>query len=164
MERAPVNDSVPGLEGELVARRTLGVLRRILLGLLVLGMLGTAVELVFLGHFEDGWQLAPLGVIASGFVVLVWHSIDRSANSILVLRLVMALAIASAGVGFVLHYQSNAEFQLDIDPSLSGPALWLKVIQAKAPPALAPGIMAQLGLLGLAYTYRHPALDIDLSK
>ncbi len=27
---------------------------------------------------------------------------------------------------------------------------------AKTPPALAPGSMAQLGLIGLAYTYRHP--------
>ncbi len=134
-----------------------------LLGLLVLEMLGTAAELVLMGHFEDGWQLAPLGLIASGLVVLVWHGFDRSGNSILAFRLVMTLAIASAGVGFVLHYQSNAEFQLDIDPALNGPALWLKVMQAKAPPALAPGVMAQLGLLGLAYTYRHPSLNIDLA-
>jgi len=27
---------------------------------------------------------------------------------------------------------------------------------AKTPPALAPGAMIQLGLLGLVYTYRHP--------
>ena len=27
-----------------------------------------------------------------------------------------------------------------------------------ATPALAPGALAQLGLLGLLYTYRHPAL------
>ena len=29
---------------------------------------------------------------------------------------------------------------------------------AKAPPALAPAGMIQMGLLGLLYTYRHPAL------
>ncbi len=54
----------------------------------------------------------------------------------------MVLAIASAGIGFVLHFRANAEFQLDIDPSMRGLALWMKVLQAKAPPALAPGVMA----------------------
>ena len=133
-------------------------LRRMLLALLLLEMLGTAVELVLLGHFENAWQMAPLVLIALGLLVLAWYGVARSENSIQALRLVMVLAIASAGIGLVLHYQGNAEFQLDINPSLSGPALWLKVMQAKAPPALAPGMMAHFGLLGLAYTYRHPAL------
>jgi hypothetical protein len=31
-------------------------------------------------------------------------------------------------------------------------------MKAKAPPALAPASMIQLGLLGLLYTYRHPSL------
>jgi hypothetical protein len=130
-----------------------------LLGLLLLELTGTAVELLFLGHFEDAWQMVPLGLIALTLMILVWHRFDRGEWSIQALRLTMILAIASGAIGFGLHYQANAEFQLDIDPSLGGPALWLKVMQAKAPPALAPGIMAHLGLLGLAYTYRHPSLD-----
>jgi len=32
------------------------------------------------------------------------------------------------------------------------------VVEATAPPALSPGLLVQLGLLGLVYTYRHPAL------
>ena len=31
----------------------------------------------------------------------------------------------------------------------------MKVLEAKVPPALAPGVMIQLGLIGLAYTYRY---------
>ncbi len=31
-----------------------------------------------------------------------------------------------------------------------------KVLHAKAPPLLAPGMMMQLGLLGLAYVYTDP--------
>jgi hypothetical protein len=58
----------------------------------------------------------------------------------------------------VLHFRGNMAFQLDIDPSLSGWALADKVLRAKAPPTMAPGAMAQLGLLGLIYSYRHPAL------
>jgi hypothetical protein len=57
-----------------------------------------------------------------------------------------------------LHFRGNMEFQLDIDPSLGGWALVSKVIRAKAPPAMAPAAMAQLGLLGLVYCHRHPAL------
>ena len=50
------------------------------------------------------------------------------------------------------------EFQLEVQPELSGSTLLWKVLQAKTPPALAPGVMAQLGLIGLAYAYRHPAI------
>ncbi|HYJ16246.1 MAG TPA: hypothetical protein VE170_12200 [Candidatus Limnocylindria bacterium] len=38
------------------------------------------------------------------------------------------------------------------------------MIGAKAPPLLAPGSMVQLGLLGLAYTYKHPALKSSQRK
>ena len=127
-------------------------------------MLGTAAELILLAHFEDPWQIAPLALIAMGLVVLTWFGFSRSANSLQALRVVMVLAIASAGIGFVLHFRANAEFQLDIDPSMKGLALWVKVLQAKAPPALAPGVMAHFGLLGLVYTYRHPALEIERQR
>jgi hypothetical protein len=134
-------------------------IRRMLLGLLLLEMIGTAVELLFLGHFEDPWQVVPLALIAAACLVLVWYGLRRSAASIHALRITMVVAIASAGIGLVLHYRGAAEFQLEIDRSQHGPSLWLKVLQAKAPPALAPGIMAHFGLLGLAYTYRHPSLE-----
>ena len=32
-------------------------------------------------------------------------------------------------------------------------------MRAKVPPVLAPGVMVQLGFVGLLYAYRHPALD-----
>ena len=56
----------------------------------------------------------------------------------------------------MLHFQVNMEFQLEMDPSLKGLDLYRKAILAKAPPALAPGAMIQLGLVGLAYTFRGP--------
>ena len=135
------------------------MLRRMVLALVLMEMIGTAAELVLLGHFESAWQVAPLAVIAIALLALAWYGVTRSAGSIRCLRIVMVLSIATALVGLVLHYQGNAEFQLDIDPSLSGPALWWKVMRAKTPPAPAPGAMAHVGLLGLAYTYRHPSLN-----
>jgi hypothetical protein len=71
----------------------------------------------------------------------------------------MILFVASGIAGIVFHYQANVEFQLEADPALRGTALAWKVLQAKTPPALAPGVMAQLGLIGLTYAYRHPALS-----
>jgi len=140
-------------------REPLTVVRRMLLGLLVLELIGTGAELLLLSHYEDVWQIVPLALIALTLGILGWHRASRSASTIHALRVTMVLAIVSAGIGFALHYRANAEFQLDIDPSMGGPALWMKVLRAKAPPALAPGVMAHLGLLGLAYTYRHPALQ-----
>jgi hypothetical protein len=71
----------------------------------------------------------------------------------------MLLFLVAAVLGVTFHYQGNLEFQLEINPERSSWELLKKVMQAKAPPALAPGIMAQLGFLGLIYTYRHPALS-----
>ena len=139
-------------------REPLTIVRRMLLGLLVLELIGTGLELLLMSHFEDVWQIVPLALIAMTLGILAWHVAAQSATSIHALRVTMVLAIVSAGIGLALHYRANAEFQLDIDPSAGGPALWMKVLRAKTPPALAPGVMAHFGLLGLAYTYRHPAL------
>lgn len=134
----------------------LSSLRRFLLALLVLGLSGVGVELVALAHYEDSWQLVPLVLIALAFAVIAWHLFDGSHATVRVLRLVMFLFIVAGITGIVLHYRGNLEFQLEIDPSQSHWTLFKKVVRAHSPPALAPGAMAQLGLLGLAYTYRHP--------
>ena len=55
----------------------------------------------------------------------------------------------------VLHYRANMEFKLEMDPSLSGFALFSSVVRAKAPPALAPATLALLGLLGLTSAFRR---------
>ena len=80
-----------------------------------------------------------------------------SIGTVRLFQAVMVLFLLSGVVGMVLHFQVNMEFQLEMDPALSGMALFQKSILAKAPPALAPGAMIQLGLIGLAYTFRHPA-------
>ena len=111
-----------------------------------------------LGHYEDPWQLVPLGLLAASVVVIAWHVIAGSAASIQALRIMMVLVMVAGAVGITLHYQGNVEFQLEVHPELSGWPLFANVLHAKAPPALAPGVMAQLGFLGLIYTVKHPAL------
>jgi hypothetical protein len=138
---------------------TLQTLRRLLLALVVLGLCGTATELVLLAHYEDVWQTVPLSAIALALAAVVWHLVDRRGVSVRALQVTMAALIAIGALGLYLHYDSNLAFQLDMDATQSGWVLFRKVISAQAPPALAPAVMAQLGLLGLAYTYRHPALS-----
>jgi hypothetical protein len=141
---------------------TLAAIRRLLLWLLLFGLLGTAIELVLMGHDEDAWQMIPLAVIALAAIACLAMVTSRSRLVVARLfRLAMVLLIVSGGLGTILHYRANMEFKLEMDPSMSGFALFSSVMRAKAPPALAPGNMALLGLLGLASAFR---LDSSASR
>jgi hypothetical protein len=69
----------------------------------------------------------------------------------------MILQVVTGLAGLALHYKGNVEFELERDESLRGLKLFWEAIRG-ATPTLAPGALAQLGLVGLAFTYRHPAL------
>jgi hypothetical protein len=137
---------------------TLDRVRALLLAVLAIGLSGTAVDLFLLEHYEDVWQAPPLVAVALGLVTVAWAWRTGSAAAVRALRLVMILCLLTGAAGLAWHYQGNVEFQREMDPSLAGWALVMKVIRAKAPPALAPAAMIQIGLLGLLYTYRHGAL------
>jgi hypothetical protein len=140
-----------------MAQASDGTLRRIrigVLGLVVVGLIGTAVELVLLAHDEDVKQFLPFVAIAMGVDATGWRLARPRRSAVLAVQLTMAILILTGGVGVVLHYQANMEFQLEMDRSLSGLNLMMKVLEAKAPPALAPANMALLGLIGLAGVYR----------
>jgi hypothetical protein len=132
---------------------TVGMLRLWILGVLVLGLLGTVVELVLLSHYEQPVQLVPVVLIVLALIVLAWHLMGHSVASLRVLMGLMVLFVLASFAGFAAHFYGSAEFQLDLEPSLSTWELLEKVMRAKAPPLLAPGMMMQLGLLGLAYVY-----------
>jgi len=132
---------------------TVRMLRLWILGVLVLGLLGTVVELVLLSHYEQPVQLVPVVLLVLALIVLAWHAMGHSAASLRVLMGLMILFVLAGFAGFVAHFYGSAEFQLDLEPSLSTWELLEKVMRAKAPPLLAPGMMMQLGLLGLAYVF-----------
>ena len=133
-----------------------GAARSILLGIFLVGVGGISVELWLLGHYEDLDQFIPLGLAAVGVAGLAAAAFVPSPLTVRVFQLVMLLMVFSGFLGVWYHYQATTEFQLEMDPSLRGWALFSQAIVAKAPPALAPGAMIQLGLIGLAYTFRHP--------
>jgi hypothetical protein len=136
---------------------TLTVIRRVLLGILSLGLLGLGTELLLLKHVESPTQWIAPGLIAVALAILVWHVLERGPASVLALDCAMVLFLLAGALGMYYHYVANVEFQREVDPSVTGRALFWKAVAAKAPPALAPGAMTQLGLIGLAYTFRHPA-------
>ena len=132
------------------------LLRRWILGVMVLGLLGTVTELVLLEHYEQPLQFVPLVLIAAAVAVLAWEVKRHDAASRRALQVVMGLFVLAGFVGFVAHFLGSAEFQLDLNPQMSTWELIEKVLRAKAPPLLAPGMMLQLGLLGLAYVFSDP--------
>lgn len=131
-------------------------LRRLVLALLSFGLIALFLELLALGHHEDAKQWIPLATIVTTLLAIVWHAITNSRASLTALQILMVVLFFVGGLGILLHYRGNVEFQVEVNPDIAGWALFLKVLHAKAPPALAPGVMAQLGLLGLIYTFRHP--------
>jgi hypothetical protein len=139
-------------------RSVLDKVRRILLAILALGMAGSLTELILLKHTEDLFQWVPLVLLGAGGAVLAWHSASGGAASLRLMRWVMGGFVAAGIAGVYFHFQGSAEFKLESQPTLAGMALFWQAIRAKTPPLLAPGAMVQLGLLGLAYTYKHPVL------
>jgi hypothetical protein len=146
--------SVKALDSETQLVRAL---RRMLLIVLAIGLVGSSAELLLLQHTEDGWQWIPLVLMAAAALTLVWLAVSGSAWSVMTLQVLMACFVAAGALGVALHYRANVEFQREIDPSVHGLDLLWRVMEAKTPPALAPGTMVQMGLIGLIATYRHPA-------
>jgi TRAP-type uncharacterized transport system fused permease subunit len=131
--------------------------RRLVLAILILGTVGTAIELLLLGHYEDRWQLAPLVLAATMLLSLTWYRVSSSHRPVQAVRWLSIVTAVSAAVGIYFHYMANVEWELETTPELHGFALFREVITG-ALPLLAPGTMLQLGLLGLVWAYRHPRL------
>jgi hypothetical protein len=140
-----------------VPEETIAAIRRILLCILLIGLAGTVTELLLLRHDEEAAQFIPLVLIAFALVAILWHAVHQGPTSLRILQVTMALFIVAGALGVYLHYRANVQFQREVDPSLAGRALLWKALTAKTPPALAPGSMLQLGLIGLAYAYRYPS-------
>jgi hypothetical protein len=125
--------------------------QRWLLLIVLLSTVATLTELLLLEHTEEFYQLIPvilLGVMAASTVTLLLAPRRWSIN---LFRAVMLFSLLSAAVGIYLHYRANVEFVLERYPAATGADLFKRAIMG-ALPALAPGAMAQLALIGLLAT------------
>jgi hypothetical protein len=112
--------------------------RRTLLALLTLGTAAMIVELLLLGHYQDSNQMIPLAVGLAALFVIGAVAWSGGIVALRALQFTMLVYIGCGVVGATLHFVGD-----------------------KDAPALAPGLMVQLGLLGLLFTYRHPASTTD---
>jgi len=143
----------PQASADSVGADRIELLRSWILGILVLGLLGTVTELVLLEHYEQPTQFVPLVLIVAALAALFWEFRRRDKASRRTIQAVMVLFVLAGFVGFVAHFYGSAEYQLELNPDMSNWELFEKILRAKAPPLLAPGMMLQLGLLGLAYVF-----------
>ncbi|MEQ8330096.1 MAG: hypothetical protein RH859_06455 [Longimicrobiales bacterium] len=135
---------------------TLHPLRRWILAALVVGIPGVAAELLLLGHYEEPFQWTPLVLLALGAVAVGWVLIRPGRLGLLLLNVLGLLYLGSGALGVLLHYRGNAEFEREMYPDRAGFEL-IRESLTGATPALAPGTMMLLGMLVLAFAYRHPA-------
>jgi hypothetical protein len=135
----------------------LAAIRRVLLGTLLFGVAGMALELLLIGHVEGPLQYVPVVLLGIGLIALAWHALAPGAVTVRVVQVTMTLFVISGVCGVALHFRGNAQFELEMYPALEGTELIRETLTG-ATPVLAPGSMALLGLVGLAYTYRHPSL------
>ena len=132
-------------------------LRQLLLAVILLGIVGLQVELALLRHAESLTQWIPHAALMIALFSTLAVYVRPGPSTLRVFQGVMLIFLIVGALGVYLHFKGNVEFALERNPSLGGAALVWKALRG-ATPALAPGALAQLGLLGLLYTYRHPAL------
>lgn len=138
-------------------------MRRGILLIFVIGTIGLGTELLLLDHFEEWRQQIPLALLAFGLVLVAARLLYRGAIILRLFRLTMLAFVLGGMVGLWFHLSSNMEFELEMHPTLSGLELLFQALSG-AMPALAPGALVQLGLIGFLYTYQHPALIRERTK
>ncbi|NNF07453.1 MAG: hypothetical protein HKN21_11880 [Candidatus Eisenbacteria bacterium] len=132
-------------------------LRTFLILVFTAGTLVTLAELLLLRHTEAFWQLVPVVMLVLSLVMLAWYGLAKSKSSLESFRVVMWAFLLSGVFGFVNHFRANMRFEQELTPGLDGLDLYWRSLQG-VNPALAPGTMIFLGLLGLAFCYHHPLL------
>ena len=131
-------------------------LRQLLLALILIGTVGLQVELALLRHAESATQWIPHIALLIGLIATAAVHFRPAPTTLRVFQAIVAGFIVVGALGIYFHLRGNVEFALERDPSLKGAGLIWKALRG-ATPALAPGALAQLGLLGLLYSYKHPA-------
>jgi hypothetical protein len=134
---------------------TLIAIRKLLLGTLIVGVVGTSGELILLGHTEMPTQWIPIVALGALALVIAWHIRRPSPASVRAMQAFMGLFVATGVLGVGLHLNGNVEFERELHPTEGGFQFFIKTITG-ATPVLAPGSMVLLGLVGFAHTYRHP--------
>jgi hypothetical protein len=146
---------------------TASLLRLGLIGLALLGIIGTAIELVFLEHWDGATQQIVWPALAASclaLLLLVWRP---SPAKIWIARALAVAVLAIAGLGIWFHVQENMDagfldrtYGVTWDSRGTLDQAWLALTGQVGPaPTLAPGTLVQISLAILLITVRLPVAD-----
>ncbi|MCX2718026.1 hypothetical protein [Lentiprolixibacter aurantiacus] len=125
-------------------------LKRVIIVALLFMMVGTALELYLLNHYEGTLQLIPIICIGASITTLAILHFHRTTYTIRIYKLVLGLTALSGVYGTFLHLQANFEFEVEMKPTAKTWDLFLESLSG-ALPSLAPGSMIVLALIGYSY-------------
>lgn len=125
-------------------------LRQAIVGALLFMLVGTGMELYLLDHYEDVQQLIPLLCIGTSLVLVLVLLITPALWAIRSFQVLMGLTALSGVYGAFLHLQANYEFEREMKPTATSWESWLESLSG-ALPALAPGSMIVLAVIGYAF-------------
>ena len=125
-------------------------LKKVIISALLFMLMGTALELYLLDHYEDVLQLIPLLCIGTAILFIFLLFFQRTAFLIGVFKFILCITALSGFYGAFLHLRANYEFEQEMTPTANGWELFWESLSG-ALPALAPGSMIVLALLGYSY-------------
>lgn len=124
--------------------------RKLVLIALLFIMIGTVLELYLLDHYEGTQQLIPIICIGATLLLTMVFAFRQIELIAKLFQLTLLLTALSGVYGMYLHLMANYEFELEMTPSASGWSLFVESLSG-ALPALAPGSMLILALIGYVY-------------
>lgn len=146
---------------------TASLLRLGLIGLALLGIAGTTIELVFLEHWDGVTQQIvwpALLVLCLALLLIAWRP---SPAKVWTARALAVAVLAIAGLGIWFHVQENVnagaldrDYGETWDSRSTADQYWLAITGQVGPaPTLAPGALAEISLALLLATVRIPMAD-----
>lgn len=113
--------------------------------------IGLIIELFLISHYEGEWQILPIiltFLVLGVFFLLRWK---RTRTTLRLFKFLLGLTVISGVLGVYFHLQANMEFEAELHPAQSFLTNFTESLSG-ALPALAPGSMLVVALIGYIYT------------
>lgn len=123
---------------------------QVILAALLFMSLGIVLELFLIGHYEDVLQLIPILCVGISILLVLVLAFRRTNFVMKLFRSILIITALSGFYGTFLHLRANYEFELEMKPGAEGWDLFRESLSG-ALPALAPGSMIALALIGYSY-------------
>lgn len=126
------------------------ILKKLTCATFVFMLLGVGLELYLLSHYEDTLQTIPLFCIGSIILLSIIIPFKRSVFLLTLFKVILVATALSGIYGTFLHLRANYEFEIEMKPNADNWDLFTESLSG-ALPALAPGSMIVLALIGYSY-------------